>query len=161
MTKPLYKFYQRKELLEGDLRSSLRTILYPVPLPEYVLDRLTFKPEQLICIEFANKLRAYTDSGELECVWFHPENENANNRQKLYGKIVAMMGKIPGAPDFVFMRHDKSACIEMKSAVGRQSDNQKIFERWCQETDAKVPYAIARTADEGLALLRQWGFLRT
>jgi hypothetical protein len=61
------------------------------------------------------------------------------------------MGKIAGVPDYCFVGEKGSFFIEFKSAKGRLSPNQKIFEEWCRAN--KVNYFICRSAKEGFAIL--------
>jgi hypothetical protein len=114
-----------------------------------------FHAEGLICFEFANELRALTLASKFNGIWMHVPNEQHSS--KIHGWTIRAMGRVPGASDYVFMRPDFSACLEFKSADGVQSDNQKIFQAWCESQH--VPYLVVRTCKEGMKALAAWGFV--
>jgi hypothetical protein len=114
--------------------------------------------EDIMCIKFANHLRAWTIEGKLKAVWFHPANETGDNTKFHFGNKLRAMGKIPGVPDYVFATKDRSYFMEFKSKKGKQSDSQKAFENWCIEQD--VPYALVRTFEEAENKLKEWGILK-
>jgi len=117
-------------------------------------------PEQDICIEFANRLRALELDGKTRCVWTHVPNEIGWNRNKVAQTIYAAakaMGMIVGTSDYLFLSADGSLALEAKSKEGSQHNGQKDFEAWCKEKG--VPYALFRSADEGIELLRKHGMI--
>ena len=120
----------------------------------------TPRPEQDLCIDFANRLRALELDGKLRCVWTHVPNEIGWNRNKVAQTIYAAakaMGMIVGTADYLFLAENGSLALEAKSKAGSQHEGQKDFEKWCQEKN--VPYALFRSADEGIELLRKNGMV--
>lgn len=118
------------------------------------------RPEQDLCIEFANRLRALELDGRTSCVWTHVPNEIGWNRNKVAQTIYAAakaMGMIVGTADYLFLAADGSLALEAKSKSGTQHDGQKDFEKWCGEKG--VPYAVFRTVEEGIEILRQHGMV--
>lgn len=68
-------------------------------------------------------------------------------------------GLTSGAADLcILMPAGRSAWLELKTPKGVQSINQKGFEARCKRLDHS--YALARTLDEAIAALHQWGVLR-
>lgn len=119
------------------------------------------KPEQTICMEFANRLRALELEGRLTCIWTHVPNEIGWNRSKVAQMLYASakaMGMIVGTSDYLFLARGSSLAMEAKSKTGSQHDGQKDFEIWCGEKG--VPYRIFRSAEEGVAILREMGFVK-
>ncbi len=68
------------------------------------------------------------------------------------------MGFLPGVSDLVIMQNGKSYCLELKTATGKQSDNQELFEKNCKKSN--VPYEIARSLDDCIMQLRLWGVVQ-
>ncbi|EHK57744.1 hypothetical protein [Allomesorhizobium alhagi] len=126
----------------------------------FLAPTLKLGPEDRICIEFANRLRAWTLEGRPVAVWSHIGNEigggtkNANIRYA----IAKALGMITGASDYVFLWPGGSAALEAKAPKGVQTAGQTDFEAWC--TARGVPYRIMRSADEGEAILREMGVLK-
>ena len=118
------------------------------------------RPEQEICVEFANRLRALELDGKLKCVWTHVPNEIGWSPNKVAQTLYAAakaMGMIVGMADYLFLAADCSLALEAKSKSGTQHDGQKDFEVWCKSKG--VPYAVFKSADEGIALLKQHGMI--
>lgn len=132
--------------------------------------------EQWLSIGLADRLRELTLSGHLRAVWTHIPNEG--KRHPIVGAIQKRMGCIAGSPDFVFLWDSDSrpSCgfIELKTpeqygtsqktgkrvktrSQGQQSPCQGYFQSWCQ--DQRVAYALCRTVDEALEVLKSWGML--
>lgn len=136
--------------------------------PAYLLNLLAIPklgavklgPEDCICIEFANRLRAWSLEGRMSCVWLHPANEVAGGTKlaALRYSIAKALGLISGAPDYVFLSSEGSFAIEMKAGKNGLSDNQKAFRTWCESQE--IPYAVCRSADEAEFELRAWGLLK-
>lgn len=116
-------------------------------------------PEDVICIEFANRLRAWTLDERLTAIWSHPANEvgGGTKNAKIRYAIAKALGLIAGFPDFIFTWKGGAGFIEFKAPKGTMSDNQKDFRSWCELVG--IPYVVARSADEGEAALREWGVL--
>lgn len=118
------------------------------------------RPEQQMCIEFANKLRALELEGKVKCVWTHVPNEIGYTNNKIAQTIYAAakaMGMIVGTTDYVFLGSNSSVAMEAKSKTGKQHQGQKDFETWC--VSKSVPYEIFRTADEGIEILKKHGMI--
>lgn len=92
------------------------------------------KPEQGICVDLANRLRAFSLEGRLRCVWWHTPNEIGfvpGRLGKLKYAVARAMGLIAGAPDYVFIGEKVALLVEMKTETGTRSEQQKDFETWC------------------------------
>ena len=59
------------------------------------------KGESKLQAELVNLLKAYSLTKKLKGVWFHIPNAVGNNKQPLFGKTLAAIGKIKGAPVLV------------------------------------------------------------
>lgn len=118
-------------------------------------------PEERISIEFADRCRANVLEGRLRATWWHTGNELAGHRKSRLAAIryaiAEAMGLIPGAPDFVFLWGGGCLVIEVKAGRNGQSDRQTDFQTWC--TTNGVQYYLARSADDGEAILRAAGIL--
>ena len=127
----------------------------------------TFKlgPEDREAYAFANDLRAAVLEGRLRAVWLHPANELGGQTimrgsKRIASPLAALaraLGLITGASDYLFLWGAGSAAIEFKSATGRMTLAQTDFKQWC--ADQGVPHFVARSAAEGLAILRELGVL--
>lgn len=122
-------------------------------------------PEDRISAELAAELRVATLQGRMRGVWTHVANEvgfdkqaGARKRAGLRYAIAVALGMQPGCADFLFLWDTGSGAIELKTKTGRQTESQSDFEQWCH--DMGVPYRIARSCDEALAILTEWGVLR-
>ena len=133
------------------------TLKYILRLMRYTpLSRsLRLGPEDRIAIEFANELRKASIEGRLNAVWLHVPNES--KRSSAAGAIARALGLIPGTADYLFLHANGSFALECKADKGRQNDNQKDFEQWCE--DQRVPYHVFRTVEEGLGYVRDYGVL--
>ncbi len=119
-------------------------------IPSRSIVSTTLKPEQSMCVEFANTMRQLTFEKKLSYIWFHIPNEFLPSARINYSFELKQkhMGKISGVPDYCFMGSNDSFFIEFKAGKGRQSPNQKVFEGWCATQE--VPYYLCRTAKEGV-----------
>ena len=119
------------------------------------------KPEETLCQNFANELRALTLDGKLKGIWTHVPNEigwsNSRVSQMIYAAAKAM-GMIVGTSDYVILGADRSLALEAKSKTGQLHNGQKDFRAWCAEQN--VPYEVFRTVEEGLEILRKHGFIQ-
>lgn len=122
-------------------------------IPYKTISYASLKDEQQMCVEFANHLRQLTLSGKFPYVWFHVANEFLPSARPNYSFDLKQkhMGKVSGISDYCFMSPDDCFFIEFKTSSGRQTDNQKMFEGWCDLK--KVPYFICRSAKEGIDLV--------
>lgn len=118
--------------------------------------RWKIDPEQRICCEFADMLRACVLDGQYAGVWSHAANEG--KRHPIVACILKRMGMIPGTPDYFFMWGDTGrGVIEVKTPKGRLTESQIDWRSWCEMNH--VPHAKVESADEGIATLKTWGAL--
>ncbi len=66
------------------------------------------------------------------------------------------MGALAGVPDLVFPA-EGSRFLELKAPGGRQSSDQKEFERRCNEY--RMDYALAEGFDEAYEQIKKWGLV--
>lgn len=116
---------------------------------------LKLGPEDLLCLDFATRLRVATIESRLTAVWTHPANELAT--RGVAAAIARALGLITGTGDYLFLWENGSAALEAKAPKGSLTDNQKDFQTWCARE--RVPYFVFRSADEGEAILRGLGVL--
>jgi|SRR5690348_2419317 hypothetical protein len=122
-------------------------------IPYKSIDYSKLKEEQKMCVEFANSMRQRTLSGGFPYIWFHISNEFLPSTRTNYSFDLKLkhMGKFSGLPDYCFISKTDSFFIEFKSKKGKQSDNQKIFQEWCDSS--KIDYYICRNFKEGEFLI--------
>ena len=115
----------------------------------------TLKPEQAMCVEFANTMRQMTLEGKLPFIWYHIPNEFLPSKRVNYSFELKQkhMGKICGVPDYCFIGKEHSFFIEFKASKGKQTDSQKHFEGWCQMIG--IEYHLCRSYEEGMVVLRK------
>lgn len=90
-------------------------------------------------------------------VWFAVPNGEA--RSKRTGAKLKAMGVRPGVADFAFtLPGGRSAYLELKTATGRPSPEQRVFRSDAEAAGAL--YALARSPEEVEAVLSAWGALR-
>lgn len=105
-------------------------------------------------LDFVNYCRELTYNDTLRCVWFSVPNEFGGNKQRLYGAKLGVLGRVSGAPDLVFLWPNKSLCLEFKASKGKLSENQKIFQEWCQYNN--VDYHVVYSCDQAKSILNQY-----
>ena len=90
--------------------------------------------------------------------FFSVPNERVFTRTK--GQQIARlnklkrMGLLPGCADLVIIKGGGAYFLEVKSATGKPSENQKIFYNTCVVNGAR--YAIAHSVREALGFLKLW-----
>jgi len=128
--------------------------LLSILLPYKPISSALLKPEQKICVEFANSLRALTLEGKLPYVWYHIPNEFLPSTTKNFTFELKQkhMGKIAGVPDYCFIGKGDSFFIEFKASRGKLTLSQKTFEGWCKREG--VDYFLCRSAEEGIGVVR-------
>lgn len=115
-------------------------------------------PEAAVQVRFADQLRLLSLENKLKCVWFAVSNEIGNVKYKPgYGVYLQALGKISGTPDMIFLWENGCGAIEFKSEKGRQTNEQKLFQKWCESQ--KVDYRVARNLDEANNILKSWNLL--
>jgi hypothetical protein len=115
----------------------------------------TLKPEQKICVDFANEMRHLTITGKLPFIWYHIPNEflPSQRRNYVFDLKQKHMGKVSGTPDYCFVG-EKSFFIEFKTRTGQQSPAQKTFQKWCEAQG--IGYHICRSAEEGESVVKSY-----
>lgn len=116
------------------------------------------RPEDLLCFEIVSNIRQLILKNQFDGVFFHVENETGYKRTASQNLIAKVMGKIPGAPDYVFMRRGHGIAIEIKTKTGKMSKNQKVFKEWCDETC--VPYYVCKSWEEVKDVITAHGYIR-
>jgi hypothetical protein len=116
--------------------------------------------EDAIANRVAIELRALSAEDKLDGVWFHVPNECVvkNKKDAVRLRKKCSIGMIPGAPDFVFLKSDKSLQIELKTDTGKLSENQKEWQKFSK--DRNVPYVVARSWSDVEFALQKEGFIR-
>lgn len=90
-------------------------------------------------------------------IWF--AIPNGGQRSKTEAAIFKGLGVKPGVADFGFvLPGGRAAFLELKSRKGRLSPAQRDFREAC--TAAGALWAMARTTDEAIEVLRSWGAVR-
>lgn len=91
-------------------------------------------------------------------VYFHCPNGEA--RSKTTGAKLRAMGVLSGVADLNFvLPNGLAAFIELKTKTGRQSDDQREFQRRVEANGAL--YEVCRSSDDVRRALGRWGALRT
>ena len=100
-------------------------------------------------------------------VFFAPLSEGtmtAMTRLKASGKDKAIMkaymskmGFLDGVSDILIMKDGRIYCMELKTATGKQSKNQILFQENCLKTG--VPYEVVRSLDGCVNKMRLWGII--
>jgi hypothetical protein len=84
---------------------------------------------------------------------------NAARRSPAMAARMKAEGLTAGVADLcIMLPGGKVGWLELKTATGRQSEMQKTFELVCKEL--RHPYALVRTLDEAIAVLKSWGALK-
>lgn len=89
------------------------------------------------------------------CLMFHPKNEEAGGRAR--AAIAKAEGVQAGVADLLFLIPSKShsfLAIEMKTKTGRQSKEQKLFQRYVEAAGGK--YAVIRTFDDFVQVVTEY-----
>lgn len=122
--------------------------------------KLKIGPEDRLSIDYANMLRVAAIEGRLQGVFTHPANELCfGHKTGVKAAISRAMGMIVGTPDYLHLKKDGSLAMEAKApGSGKQTDNQKDFQAWCEEQG--IPYRLFTTVKEGEAILMEFGFVR-
>lgn len=123
--------------------------------PAYPKKGTKVGPEDKDCIQFANWMKEKIKKRELSCLFFHVPNEG--KRHWIQGQLQKAKGLISGVPDFVIMYEQGSMLIEFKAKKGRQTTNQKHFERWAKREG--IPYHLVWSADEAIDLIENTAIL--
>jgi hypothetical protein len=116
------------------------------------------KGEHAECYKLACFLRAETRHGSFKAVWLHIVNEFAGKERPVWGALLRGLGRLTGAPDYIFMWSGGCGAIEMKTQTGKLSAMQKLVKKWCD--DVGVPYVVCRSHQEAVDVLVGWGLVQ-
>lgn len=133
------------------MRSDLINLMLRSKLPSFV----KLKPEEQLCVSFADQLRYLTLEGRLNAIWAHCPSEG--KRSITTALIMRAMGMHVGIGDYFFCWKNGSGFMEFKAGKGKQTDGQKRFQEWCESEGVK--YVVVRSAEDGIATLMLWGCL--
>jgi len=104
--------------------------------------------ENLMAYQLATWLREQSLTNDFPLVWFHVANEISNNKSFTFGSLLRAQGKFPGITDFIFLGSQICGALELKMPKGRMSENQLLFQSWCN--DKKVTHKIAYDVNEAI-----------
>jgi hypothetical protein len=82
---------------------------------------------------------------------------NGGSRNIIEARNMKLQGVIPGVADVILLVPKKgyaSLCLEFKTAKGRQSDEQKEFQRQAEACGSK--YVIVRSVVQGIKEMRRY-----
>lgn len=124
--------------------------LVQILMPYKPVSHAGLKPEQKICVEFANAMRELSLGNKLPFIWFHVPNEFIPPTRKNYSFDLKQkhMGKITGTPDYCFVGKERSFFIEFKAGKAVQTPQQKLFDEWCDSVD--VEYLLYRSSQSAI-----------
>lgn len=125
----------------------------------YIAKACGRSPETKLTIQFVSMVREAQANGLVrpDVVWWHTPNEG-KLRTPAEGALRAAMGVLSGAPDFVFVRGDRVALIELKSDSGSLSTNQRAIRDRMAAAGGKLH--VCRTVDQCFVVLESAGMLR-
>lgn len=120
-------------------------------------------PEAAECIRFADWFVPLIIEGTYQGIYFHIVNEGTFSKggfKPVWANLLKAMGKIAGAPDYVFMWGPNGGLIEFKrpDGKGKMSEKQEAVERICGRV--KIRHAVCDTAEEAREVLIGWGALK-
>ncbi len=112
--------------------------------------------EDLMHKTFGGLLKVYEGMGKLNCQHYSYD-ASGEKRDLKTGALLKAKGLKPGAADYSFkMIKDNIAhytYIEFKTQKGKQSDNQKLFEKGCCADNED--YYIVRSVNEAITILEE------
>lgn len=144
----------------GKVRFAVTQLMARTAVPYNVGNkRAELKPEQLLSLQLADRLRALTaewdDTGGkygYRGIWTHVANERKEGWFTMI--LLRAMGMIGGAFDYWFMWENGGCLVELK-AGGDLSWDQEYFETWAH--DRKVPHFVRRSVDDVIKVLIDLG----
>ena len=87
---------------------------------------------------------------------FHPYNNGVNRNHQMKMK---RLGVLAGMTDLVIIAPGgKAHLLELKSGKGSLRDSQKDIRDYCH--DKRIPWASARSYDEAIHWLKEWGLIK-
>ena len=128
---------------------SFKLDLMKILIPNKRLGKLQLKPEDELCVAFANYLRELTLEHDFPYLWFHVPNQIAVSRP-IFGLKQSWMGRIAGIPDYVFLGPNNFV-MEFKSSNGRLSTMQQIVKLWCEKL--QVPHYVVKDLSDAKSII--------
>jgi hypothetical protein len=116
------------------------------------------KPEDHECALLCNELRKLVLNNKFNGLFLHIENELNKSPSAQYSLLKKITGKIPGSPDYLFLRDGYGMFIEMKAGKGKQSESQKMFQEWCDHNN--VNYYVCYSSIKAFELVKKSGFIK-
>jgi hypothetical protein len=108
---------------------------------------------QMGIVKFFRTLKAYQRGWTMHSV----PNQGRTRGDKIHAW---KMGQVAGIGDLLFINPaNQTHYMEIKRIDGEQQEAQVEFEKHCGMRDTPTPYEIARSVDEGVAILKKWGLL--
>lgn len=111
------------------------------------------RSEDMECAAFVAEIRRAILEDQFTGIFLHIPNEEIDTMKPQTALIKKIIGKIPGAPDYLFIGQNHAFFIEMKATNGKQSKRQKIFQNWCEHSG--VAYHLCFSAAEALHVLKR------
>jgi hypothetical protein len=91
--------------------------------------------------------------------WLHTHFPAGEKRSAATGERLKSMGLKPGFPDFLLIGPDgKHYWLEIKRHDGVLSPAQRVL--MTAMVARGIPYAIARSPEDGLFILNRWGVIK-
>jgi hypothetical protein len=136
---------------------------------------LRLSEEQSICSTFMGMLHMALNLNQVNnaqhFMFYHiPNGQRSGNRTQriIQGKLDKIMGARKGVPDYFFswlatdlkeeMPFCKHGYLEAKTPKGRLLPEQRDFKNFCET--AGVNYAIFKSPEEGINILKKWGIIK-
>lgn len=119
--------------------------------------------EEKECIKFAFEVRQLIREKRFNGIFLHIPNEYGGNSQPLYGHKLNLMGRFPGAADYLIVARQKNTpvpitlFIEFKARGKKLRKTQELFQWWCQMVG--VDYHICYTKQEAIKILENYNFI--
>lgn len=106
-------------------------------------------------------------AGRYNFIFFAPCNEGflmimkkfkvPQKSQYMIMAWLSKMGFLPGVSDLIIGHHGKMYGMELKTATGKQSKAQILFEKNCKKTG--IDYEVVRSLDGAINCMHLWGIL--
>ena len=92
-----------------------------------------------------------------EIIWMH--NANGELRHPAVARRLKAMGVKPGVPDLCFLlEHGRTAWLELKSATGNLTPEQRGFGVKCRRLGHY--WAVAHSMEDAVKILKGWNVFR-
>lgn len=125
----------------------------------YIAEACRRSPEVLLTVQLASTLEETQAHGILDpnVVWWHTPNEFKGDSSA--GALRKAMGVRSGAPDFTFILGERAVLVELKSASGSLSPDQRKVRDRLDAAGGKLH--VARSVAEVFGILHRAGFMKT